>query len=245
MAARRERKTITIDDDPDDDAIVDGGKDEPIGITTNGIPVSDPELIFGSASDGGSSDSGDSGRLDKRSRAYRESVGRIGTGRRSSGRTKKEVQNTLDGIEELLFSCHSMLASFTSVEELEITEEEAAKLGKAIAKVSSFYDNIGIPPKWAAWGNLTFAAGKIYGPRVLAFKLRKENEAQEAHAKNKGLSLVPPTPTQSAHVPVARPQSPPVPAAIIDTTVTSRPLERASVLPNPSDIFGNLNSDSD
>lgn len=69
-----------------------------------------------------------------------------------------------------------MAAAFLKVEELELSEPEAKQLGEAVARVNALYGNYMIPEKTAAWINLTMAAGSIYGPRMMAHKLRVKKE---------------------------------------------------------------------
>lgn len=58
--------------------------------------------------------------------------------------------------------------------EWEITEDEAAKLGKAVARVNAVYGGLVVSPKVSAWINLATVAGAIYGPRVLVGVVKKE-----------------------------------------------------------------------
>jgi hypothetical protein len=56
--------------------------------------------------------------------------------------------------------------------ELELTEEESAKLASAIAHVNELYGGVVLPEKAAAWINLVMVAGTIYGPRIIVINAK-------------------------------------------------------------------------
>lgn len=87
----------------------------------------------------------------------------------SSGGTKKTVQGSLTG---LLYSLHQMGSVLLKTPELELTEGEAKRLGDAAQAVMSFYTDAEIPEEVMLWSNLIMAAGAVYGPRVIAYKIR-------------------------------------------------------------------------
>lgn len=68
-----------------------------------------------------------------------------------------------------------MAAAFVAPE-LALEENEAKELTSALAEVNSFYSQT-VDPKLLAWCGLIGVAGKIYGPRVGAFMLRRKFEA--------------------------------------------------------------------
>jgi hypothetical protein len=70
-----------------------------------------------------------------------------------------------------------MCASFLSVEELAITEDEAKKLATAINAVAELYEIGALGQKTAAWVNLTVTCGGIYGPRLVAHNLKRKRPA--------------------------------------------------------------------
>lgn len=74
-----------------------------------------------------------------------------------------------------------MAASFSQIKELELAEDEAAKMAQAIARVAALYD-VGASERTLAWTNLMVCMGGIYGTRAFAYKLRKdaEDEAKKA-----------------------------------------------------------------
>lgn len=80
---------------------------------------------------------------------------------------------SVDGLEGILLSIHGMLASIAKTPELEIQPSEAEKLAKAISAVQDQYPITKIDAKAVVWINLFSAMGMIYGPRMVAIKMRK------------------------------------------------------------------------
>lgn len=68
-----------------------------------------------------------------------------------------------------------MLAAFTKTAELEIEQEEAAKLAEATANVSRHY-NVAVAAKTVDWINFATVAGMIYGTRMAAIRNRHAQE---------------------------------------------------------------------
>ena len=60
-----------------------------------------------------------------------------------------------------------MGAVILSSPELEITKEEAKTVGEAAADVASYYSDIEVNAKAAAWFNLALALGSVYGTRLV------------------------------------------------------------------------------
>lgn len=73
--------------------------------------------------------------------------------------------------------------------ELEITEGEAKKLGDAASAVMAYYTDAEIPEEVILWSNLIMSAGSIYGPRIIAYKIR--------NARNVTPKIAPATPPQN------------------------------------------------
>lgn len=94
-----------------------------------------------------------------------------------------------------------MLAAFV-MPELELDEGEAKELTAALAEVNSFYSQA-VDPKVIAWMGLIGVAGKIYGPRVGAFMLRRKIEA--ATKAPRIAPLAGNQPRQSAPTPTPQP----------------------------------------
>jgi len=62
--------------------------------------------------------------------------------------------------------------------ELELTEEESAKLAGAIAHVNELYGGVVLPEKAAAWINLIMVAGTIYGPRIIVINAKGKSKKE-------------------------------------------------------------------
>lgn len=113
-----------------------------------------------------------------------------GTGKRKRGRpagsgsgqrkTSKENKNDLGS---LLQGLHFMAAKITSIAELELDDDEAKKLGAAVAKVNDYYGGMAIPEWVEVWSGFAMAAGAIYVPRVIAYSNRVKQETRVENAK--------------------------------------------------------------
>jgi hypothetical protein len=97
----------------------------------------------------------------------------------STKQSTKEVSQDLTG---LLLSVHFMLSKIVKVEELQLDEDEAKKLGEAVARVNKEFGVQIMSPKTAALVNLGIVGAGIYGPRAMAIvnnaKKKKEQAAQ-------------------------------------------------------------------
>lgn len=71
-----------------------------------------------------------------------------------------------------------MLAAIARNEDLEIDEDESKVLAKSINEVSKFYMNLETSEKTVAWINLSMALGQVYGPRIMASKIRRMRNTQ-------------------------------------------------------------------
>lgn len=131
----------------------------------SGIPTIEPSSIIVEAEP----DSGKRGRP-KGSRNRTSS----GSGKQST----KEVSQDLTG---LLLSVHFMLAKIVKCEELELDEDEAAKLGLAVARVNREFGVQIMSPKMAAILNLGIVGAAVYGPRIVAItnNAKKKKEAAQ------------------------------------------------------------------
>lgn len=94
---------------------------------------------------------------------------------KSTAKNATNLNIDTSGIESILFSLHTMAGAF--VAEAALSHEDAAKLASALVAVNSHYANV-INPKVVAWVNLASIGAGIYGPRVLAFGIRKRMERQ-------------------------------------------------------------------
>lgn len=119
-------------------------------------------------SDGAGTRRTKTGRIDRRTRAGR------------TGSTEEKVSGDLSGlsIKDLLIGIHSMGAAFLGIEELEIDETEAKKMGDALTELGNVYGKT-ISPKTMAWTNLAAACGMVYGPRIVAYRERLKHEPKK------------------------------------------------------------------
>jgi hypothetical protein len=84
-----------------------------------------------------------------------------------------------------------MLAASTKIPELELEREEATKLGDAVTDLAACYNHV-IDPKVAAWIQLGIVGAAIYGPRVVAIRMREKMEANRTRVVE--MKPVPPPP---------------------------------------------------
>jgi len=105
--------------------------------------------------------------------------GRPKGSRNASG--KPATKEASADLTSILLSLHWMGSVLLKTPELALEEEEAKKLGAAIARVNAEYGNVILPPKAAAWINLGVVAGAIYGPRIIAAK-NNHKKTPEARA---------------------------------------------------------------
>jgi hypothetical protein len=75
---------------------------------------------------------------------------------------------------------HELAALLLKVEELEIDEAEAKALAKALLNLQQCYPSIDIPAHVMAWVGMAAACGRVYAPRVGAYRLRVRNERASA-----------------------------------------------------------------
>jgi hypothetical protein len=101
---------------------------------------------------------------------------------------------------------HSMLATIARAPELELSEDEAAKIAKASVAVAKLY-NIETTEKAAAWANLAGALGGAYIPRFLAINFRKSQEAAQRKGGNGNVTNFPGGPPIQPGMPGGRPLS--------------------------------------
>jgi len=87
----------------------------------------------------------------------------------------------------MLIVAHSAIAALTRVRECEINEEEAQRYSDAIKDVAKHY-GFGMSEKVRDWINLGLVASGIYGPRMMAYSIRR---ASERRAASHGLGPVP------------------------------------------------------
>lgn len=134
----------------------------------------------------------------KRGRGRPRNADKPGAAKSATTATKsgKTPQNAI-GIDTVLFSLHQMAATFI-VPELAIDENEAKQLAAGVAAVNAHYGKT-IDPKITAWIGLLAVCGKVYGPRIGAFTLRRSIE-RNASPKVNPLSGKNPQPPRSQTV---------------------------------------------
>lgn len=147
----------------------------------NVVGVDEHALIIDPASvepAGGSGDGGSGGPADPRPSDDKPRK----RGRPAGSGARKAAKNPVNvsGIEKLLLSTHGLLAHVAKTPELALDEAEASALAVAIADVSQHYDVLSrVSAEGVAWVNLMQAIGMVYGPRVIAYKMRKTAEKRE------------------------------------------------------------------
>jgi hypothetical protein len=141
-----------------------GGYSDPDTATSNGGSGSDPAAPFGRFANG----------KPRKRRAN-------GTGKSSAPGSKRDAAKEAVPLASLLYSTHFM-ASKILVPELELSEDEAKTMGRAIADVGQYYDMPGLSPQQVAWYNLASTAAMIYGTRFMAYRNRVKHEARERRA---------------------------------------------------------------
>jgi hypothetical protein len=135
--------------------------------TDGGIPTIDPATATGEYIPGQSGE--DAPKRRGRPRGSKNYAG----GKQS----QKEVSSDLT---TLLYSIHLILSKSLKIEELELDQDEAEQLGKALARVQKEFGVGVIPPKVAALLNLAVVGGGIYVPRVVAMANNaKKNKAEK------------------------------------------------------------------
>lgn len=114
---------------------------------------------------------------ESRTRKPRSDAGTKRIGRPRKGAAEKESAENLTGI---LLSIHVMGATLLHAPEWELSEDEAAKLAAAIARVNELYNGLVLPEKAAAWVQLVIVAGTIYGPRVMVSQMKPKAEKESS-----------------------------------------------------------------
>lgn len=125
------------------------------------------------------------GRPDRRTRAGRNAAGETAEGKHSLGIESLKLS-------DLLYSIHLGLAHLT-IEEMELDREESKQYADALAEVAKHYA-VAIDPRKLAIANLLAVAGRIYGPRILAYRLRKSMTEESKPATKKAPTPITPQP---------------------------------------------------
>lgn len=140
--------------------------------------VDDANISDSSSSPGDSVEPGsipDANESGTGERKRRSDAGKRHGSRRKNANRKTQAEDAKD-LTAVLLSLHMMVSSVTRIEELELSAEEAEQLAVAISRVNELYDGYVIPEKAMAWINLAMAMGTVYGPRVIAYNIRRKRE---------------------------------------------------------------------
>lgn len=109
-----------------------------------------------------------SGRIDRRTLR----------GKSDSGAATEKASSDLKAnisIPDLLVGIHDIAATFLHIQELQMSEDEAKKLGDAVVEVGKHYNHT-VNPKVMAWINLALVGGGLYSTRYMAYKIRIDAE---------------------------------------------------------------------
>jgi hypothetical protein len=116
------------------------------------------------------------------------------------------------------------------IPEVELDKDEAKELTEALAAVNSFY-GASVDPKIVAWFGVIGVAGKIYGPRVGAFMLRKKME-QAARQRPAMPTNPAPSPAMRAAANAGTPPAQPAPRQTVPLHAV--PPAQMAVVADPS-----------
>ena len=142
---------------------VDGSGSE-IG-NLDGFTVYDPDSGKPAGSGSGSNDGGDTPR-------------RRGRKPGSKNASTKDTANlTGVDIKDILLSIHTMLAIRMSCPEMELTDDEAARMDKAVKRVMRHYP-LNVSQKAVDTSMLFYVLADVYGTRAVAFYMKSKVEKE-------------------------------------------------------------------
>jgi len=95
---------------------------------------------------------------------------------RKRGRKPKADKEAASDLNALLWMIHKGIATATGIEQMELAPEESKDLADAIARVQAFYPTSVLAPIAMAWIGLVVTAGRVYVPRVIAYKNEKKKK---------------------------------------------------------------------
>lgn len=81
-------------------------------------------------------------------------------------------------------SIHAGVAGMTATPELMLAEEEAKQLGRGLLELERCYPTT-VDPRIIAWVNMTAICGMVYGPRIMAIRMRHSAERPKRPEKAK------------------------------------------------------------
>lgn len=176
------------------------GKPEPVDFGFEAIDPQTSRIDTGTGADGIPRTK--SGKPDGRFKRGRAAGTETGEAPKVSA-TLKEQKISL---ESLLFNLHVTLAVFTKIDELTLDQAEAKEFADAIAEVGRHYA-VTFDPKKVAIFNLAITAGKIYGTRIMAYRMRKDSEG----------------PKEVIDIKTRAPEQPPAPKQRVNGAATVNP----------------------
>jgi len=95
---------------------------------------------------------------------------------RKRGRKPKADKEAASDLNALLWMIHKGISTVTGIEQLELAPEESKDLADSIARVQAFYPQTVMAPVALAWIGLIVTAGRVYVPRVIAYKNEKKKK---------------------------------------------------------------------
>lgn len=97
-------------------------------------------------------------------------------------RSKEEIPTYLSWLVGPIMMAHEAAATWSKCDELELDQQEAEKLCEASDRVLAFYHKEP-SPEVKVWLGFATAISIIYGPRIVAIRIRLKREAEEIAKK--------------------------------------------------------------
>lgn len=149
---KRENKPVSDSDGVDVEQHGDG--DDSTGEHINGVPVT----TFESAGTGPAEPARRRGR-----------PAGSGTGPRS----KEKGSLDLKQLTDLISGVHNLAAFATRTESLNLSDDEAEKLARALKNLQQYYPHVDLPGVVLAWCGLGVACTQVYGSRIAAWGITR------------------------------------------------------------------------
>lgn len=164
----------------------DEGQSNTIEGTFREIPIIDPnengDIGTGNET-GNSGDTSSNGNQQSSTSSGRKTRSDKGKPRGTrSAKTAFQSDLGVGGFSEAIQAIHMALAGIAKCPELELDDEEAQKVTKALDELAAFY-NVQPSPQAKVWMNFTGAMSAVYGPRFFAIRARMRKEAENRTKK--------------------------------------------------------------
>jgi len=153
--------------------------------------------------------------------------------RRAATKSADAISLDIGSFKDILYSTHAMIASIFNAPNVELDEDEAAKMAKAIANVTRHYDVPGMSQKTVDWIMCMQAAGAVYGPRMLAWRMDRVARMTKPAPQNPS---APANIAPAANAPGARPMQRMETEARVPVSPVPAPRQPNSVPAGPSRI---------